>query len=176
MKRFRSLFIATLGMGLAVSSFAFDALSDFKAFLKKSEASTAKAFANKDASYFEKVTTPDFTYTSFNGPKMNKKQAIAQMKAQLSTAQSIKARFKSSNVALRGNTATVDTINYFDMKISGPDGKPHAMKLTSYSKETYRKVGAKWLLALIVETKAGKMTMDGKPFDPSAMGGPPPAR
>lgn len=162
-------------MGLAVSSLAFDAVSDFKAYLKKFEAGVVKAFATKNSAYFGQISTPDFTYTDATGRKMTKKESIAQMKAMFDQTGAAKASFKSSGHAVRGNIGTANYIGTFVMTSKGPDGKSHTMAMTSYTKETYKKIGAKWFVHAIVETKPGKMTMDGKPFDPSQMGGPPPA-
>jgi len=174
-KKFRSVFLATLTMGLAVSSLAFDAVSDFKAYLKKFEAGVVKAFATKNHKFFETISTPDFTYTDASGRKMTKKESIAQMKGMFDSMGPAKASFKSSGHAVKGNTATANYVGHFVMSQKGPDGKAHKLEMTSYTKETYKKVGAKWLVHSMVETKPGKMTMDGKPFDPSQMGGPPPA-
>jgi len=175
MKRFRSVFVATLSFGLAVTALSFDALSDFKAALKQFEAGVVKAFATKNHKFFEQISTPDFTYTDFKGTKMKKKESIAQMKAMFDSMGPSKASFRSSGHAVRGNMGSANYVGTFVMNQKGPDGKNHVIVMTSFTKETYKKVGAKWLVSSIVETKEGKMTMDGKPFDPSMMGGPPPA-
>jgi hypothetical protein len=61
------------------------------------------------------------------------------------------------------------------MDMPGPNGKPQKMEMHTFTTETYKKVGNKWLVHKIVETKPSMMLMNGKPFDPSKMGAPAPA-
>jgi hypothetical protein len=52
----------------------------------------------------------------------------------------------------------------------GPDKKSHTMSFSGTSTNTYVKVKGKWLMSVMSWGKS-TMMMDGKPMDPSKMGG-----
>ena len=66
MKRFTSLALALAA--LTTIAMARDANSDFKKFLVQLMPRLEKAFATKDASFFDKISTSDFTERMTRNP------------------------------------------------------------------------------------------------------------
>ena len=60
-----SLFSAVLG--IVTVSYAGAPTEDFKTFLKKFVPQTEKAIRSEDIGFFEKCSTPDFSYTDIKG-------------------------------------------------------------------------------------------------------------
>jgi hypothetical protein len=164
--------IAIISLGIATVALALDATSDFKAYLAKLEPQVEKAFKNKNAAFFQQVSTPDFKYVDAQGNVENKEQSMASMKQMFGMAKSVSAKFKRLSATAKGNQGTASYEGKFNIVMAGPDGKMQNMAMSTYTRETYRKVGSKWLVSKIQETKPGKMTMNGKPFNP----GPPPSK
>ena len=160
---------------LAVSAVALarpDATADFKKFLMSEGQKSMKAFADKNIKYFETMSTADFTMTE-RGQKMDKKSSMAGLKQWFGMMKSIKASFKLTSAKSDGKTgvATMTSTMVGWTKPTANDKKSHKMEMTGYEKQTWVKKGSSWKLKSIEEAKPGKMTMDGKPFDPSMMGG-----
>src|SRR5688572_17601366 len=79
------------------------------------------------------------------------------------------------SVKLKGNTATVKTVSHTDALMpGGPGGKKMHMVGDGVSRDILVKTRQGWKFKF-AETLSNKMTMDGKPFDPSMMA-PPPAK
>jgi ketosteroid isomerase-like protein len=157
---------------LAAVTMAFaDSAADFRKFMRAEGPKVMKAFKNKDIKYFENTSTSDFTYKEFGKPASSKKDSLAGMQMMFGMMQSIDPSFTMHTVKVSGNTATVTLTSRMKGKMMGPDKKTHKMDATTYEKETWVKQGNTWKLKKIEETKKSKMLMDGKPFDPSKMGG-----
>jgi hypothetical protein len=104
---------------------------------------------------------------------MNYDQMLASMKQGLGMMKSMsKVSAKLMSLKQGKTTATAVTMHEMVGKMLGPDEKSHSMTYSGTSNDTYRKVNGKWLMAKMEWTKT-KMTMDGKPFDPSQMAPPP---
>jgi hypothetical protein len=174
--KFRSVFVATLGFGMAALSLADDAANDLRAFLNRFEPQVVKAFAKKDIKFFERISTSDFKYVDSNKVAQEKKAALEGMKQFFAMSSAIHVKFNRGKIAAKGNSGSVDYHSIFTSDVKGPDGKNHKMRMETWTTETYRKVKSAWLVAKIQETKPAKISMDGKPFDPSKMAPPPPRR
>lgn len=166
-------FIALFVFALAgASASAGDTNATFKKWLNGFNKQAAAAYARKDASFFDKCTTADFSYTDAMGKKEDKKTSMMHMKEMFAMSESVKAGFKILGTSVKGNTATANFQGSFTIVSKpGEDGKKHKMDMTAFTIESYKKSGKGWLIQKIVETKPGKWLMDGKPFDPSKMGG-----
>ena len=171
MKKIHIVSSTLIDAALAATVFAFDALSDFKTAVNKMLPQVAKAFEKEDLKYFESTSTPDFTYVMADGTKMEKKAAMGQMKQMFASADHIKAKLGASKHMVKGTTAACDVEGHYSMTMKTPDGKSHKMTTSEWTRATFRKVGAKWMMSQMKETKPSQMMMDGKPFDPSKMGG-----
>lgn len=167
--------------GIALAAFALSTVAfadDTDAFKKEYMASipkTVAAFKNKDLSYFEKMSTKDFTYVAKVEGAQDKKTAMAGLKQMFGMAKSIEYKPKVLKVSAKGGAAVVSLEETFNSVVDMGDGKAHKMVTVGWADEHFRKENGKWMLAKIVEPKPGKMTLDGKPFDPSKMA-PPPAK
>lgn len=172
MKRFTSIVLAFAALTTFAS--ARDANSDFKRFLKQLLPKLEKAFATKDASWFDKMTTPDFTEVMM-GQTMTKQQAMAGMKQQFQTVESCKAKFQILTAkVVNGKGLASAKGNFIMIMKPGADKKKHTMTMSMKTKETWVRSGNAWKLQKLEEQGQGKMLMDGKPFDPSKMMPPPP--
>ena len=174
MKRFTS--IALAAAALTTAAFAKDANSDFKRFLVQLLPKLEKAFATKDASWFDKITTDDFTETMM-GQTITKQQAMAGMKQQFQTVESCKAKFKILTAKVVNGKGIATAAGNFTMIMKpGADKKKHTMTMSMRTKETWVRSGNAWKLQKLEEHGQGQMKMDGKPFDPSKMMPPPPKK
>jgi ketosteroid isomerase-like protein len=172
-KSFKFVFGGGLVLSVAALSMASSASEELRTFLRKLEPQICKAFANEDVKFFAAISTDDFTYTDSKGVTQNKKQSLEGMKQMFGMSSNVKAKFSLGTVSAKGNAGTAKYLGHFTMDVAGPNGKPQKMEMHTFTNETYKKVGSKWYVQKIVEYKEGKMTMNGKPFDPSKMAPPP---
>lgn len=123
------------------------------------------------------LETPDFKSKGHDGKVMNGKQLVAQMK-QDSAMMKIKTfNIKLAQVSIKGNKADVQTTFTSTAEMMDPSGsgKKHAIGMNGAMSNKLAKTAGGWKFSYL-EEKAGGMTLDGKPFDPSKMGGPPPPK
>ena len=169
--KFSYVLAASAVLGAAAMALA-DGTSDLIGFLRKFEPKVEQAFMKEDASFFEKISTPGFTYVDATGKVENKAQSMQGMKMMFGMASHIKAKFTLGAVSVKGDTGTARYRGNFSMDVKGPDGKTAKMTMETQTLETYKKSGNGWLVHQIKETAPSKMMMNGKPFNPAA---PPPA-
>lgn len=161
-----------LGATAALAALSLAVAGELEAFLTAEMPKSKRAFETKNVGYFEAVSTPDFTYTDIAGKTQKKKEAIAGLKMMFDQSQSIKATMKLVSITENAGGGIVVVDNHYDTVTKpGPDKKSHRMEMSMTTKETWVKSGRKFKLKKIVETKVGKMLMDGKPMP---AGGPPP--
>lgn len=172
MKRFVP--IALAAAALTTAALAKDANSDFKKFLVQFFPKLEKAFAKMDAAFFDKVTTPDFTETMM-GQTMTKQQSLANMKQQSQMMESCKAKFKllSAKVVNGKGIAASKGSFVMVMKPMSQGAAKQTMTIDMQTQETWVRSGGTWKLQRLVEVGKSKMTMNGKPFDPTKMAPPP---
>ena len=145
------------------------ALADVKSEIQAVTNKFLKAYKTRDLKAIEKMCTPDFKYKVLNGQVMNLKQSLDMMKAEFSMMPEPAAMtMKVDKVRSRGNIAVAETSGSFKGKMPGPDGKMHVMAGTGKSRQTYVKTAGGWKTKMVEEVSQ-KMTMDGRPFDPSKM-------
>lgn len=155
------LFIACLG----VSAHAEDALA--RKALEQQYAKISQAYKTKTLKPLQDVTTPDFTLTVPGGRSVTRAQAEQQMSMYLSFILSVtSAKEKISKVTVKGNEATVDTLESIqgvtaDMQ---SQGKTHTMELANQNRDTWVKSGGTWLRKHSTLLK-GTLTTDGKSMD-----------
>lgn len=130
-----------------------------------------RAFETKDVAFFDRISTADFT-EKYMGRTMTKKEAMAQMKTEMASVKAIKCSFKILSAKVMGNTGIAMTAGHMTMT-SKPMGKEksHKMVMDMWEKETWVRSGNGWKIKSLEEAKPMKMMVDGKPMDPSKMGG-----
>lgn len=165
----RSLLLA---LAFAVSISVASA-ENLKAKINKVNAAVARAFMHNDMAAFEKVTrdavTSDFKHIDM-GHTQNYDEMLAEMKQSLGMMKITACSAKTSHIKIHGKTATSVTNHRMMGKMSGPDKKNHRMAMSGTTHDKYRMEDGKWKLAEMKWSNE-KMTMDGKPFDPSKMMG-----
>lgn len=130
-----------------------------------------KAMIAKDLKTIMASGTKDFTYTEA-GKTMSGEQISSQMQQQFSmTVGTPKSKFTITSCVVKGKTASVECSNFTEMQIKLGDSKPHTLVSNSKEKDSLVKTDKGWLMKAVNVT-SDKMTLDGKPFDPSK---PPPA-
>ena len=162
---------------LILSLLVISAVSFAGSLKSEIEAMNAKVTAclkKMDIAGFEKIVkagvTSDFKHVE-NGKAMNFSQMVTQMREGMKSMSKItKIGTKLKSLKESGNTATATTWHMMEGVMIGPDKKSHTMGFSGTSTDVFRKVGGKWKMASMTWTDQ-KMTMDGKPFDPSQMGG-----
>ena len=160
----------------AVSCFAADLKAEVEALNKKAE----KLLKAKDLDGFAKMLkthcAPDFKYCEegMGGKPMTLQQMMDQMKmgyAMTDTVKSVSAKILTLNVT--GNTAKGTTRHEMTSVMKGEKGKKGpVMVYIGKSTDMYKMIKGKWYMTSM-SMKTEKMTLDGKPFDPSKMGGTP---
>jgi len=132
-----------------------------------------RAFETRDLKFFNAISTPDFVDKEM-GSAMTKAQAMEQMKMMFQMAKSINCHFNVMSTSVAGNNATLKASGHIVtvMKPQGPkDKKTHTMVIDMWTKETWVKAGTTWKIKMLEEAKPAKMTMDGKPYNPSMAAG-----
>lgn len=166
----KKLLIVSIASACAFAM-AFDATSDFKKYMAEMKPKVEKAFATKDIKFFEENTTSDFTET-MNGKKTTKKESMKGLKDFFAMCKSIKTSMKVMSCSVKGSSATA-TISSHLVAVMNPmqkGGKPMTIVMDSTEKQIFEKTGTSWKLKALEQVKV-KGTLDGKPFDPSQMGG-----
>lgn len=142
--------------------------------IESSGAKVGAAMKKKDFNALNKavksMVTPDFVYIE-NGQKQNVDTMLANMKMGIGVMQKVTvASAKILTLTEKGNSAKSKAQHTIGGQMPGPDGKPHTMMIVGTVEETYVKKNGKWLMSKM-NWLSQKMTMDGKPVDPAAMGG-----
>jgi|CXWL01.1.fsa_nt_gi hypothetical protein len=155
---------------LASSAFAGPLQKQFEAQMAKID----KCLLNKDIAGFEKLVKPmvtkDYKHIE-NGRTLTYDQMIVQMKQGVGMMEEVTvATSKFLSFKQTGNTVVAKQSHKMEGIVMGEDKKKHTMGFTGVTVNTYRKVGGMWKMA-IMDWKKQDMLMDGKPFDPSKMGG-----
>jgi hypothetical protein len=161
----------TLGFVALVSYAQADSL---KSQVAASNAKITNAMKKKDFATLSKVmkaaVTKDFVYVE-DGRSQNFDQMFANMKMGLGSLKKITVcEAKSLSLKQMGNRASGSTRHRLGGSNMGPDKKEHTLVFSGVSTDSYVKQGSMWKLSKMV-WKTQSMTMDGKPFDPSKMGG-----
>ena len=103
---------ATAVLGAAAMALA-DGNAGLINFLRSFEPKVCQAFMKEDASFFEKISTPGFTYVDATGKVENKAQSMQGMKMMFGMSSNIKARFERGAVSVNGNTGTARYRGFF---------------------------------------------------------------
>lgn len=165
-------FAVLLVLSLAASyAFARDASAEFKKYVSSMMPKILRAIEKCDADFFDKISTSDFTMTEM-GRTANKAQSLAEMKQMGQMVKSMKGSMKLLTAKVVDGKGIATTYGKYH-SVMKPDqtGKSHTMDLEIWYTETWVKSGNGWKIQKMVATKPGKMLMDGKPMDPSMMGG-----
>jgi hypothetical protein len=167
----RTMMIGLAAMA-AASAFSYDATKDFKSFLMRTMPKVEKAFLKGDTTFFDKISTDDFTDTEM-GQTMNKKQSMAQMKQGMAMMKPSVCDLKLLSCSVKGGVGMAQTMMHMvaTMMPMKKGDKAHKMVMDMWENETWVKSGSGWKIQKIAQAKPMKMTMDGKPADPSKMGG-----
>ena len=113
--------------------------------------------------------TSNFQYVE-GGKTMTYAQMFEQMKASMSMMKCTSATSKLASLKQNGKTATSVEKHMMAGTMTGPDKKPHKMSFSGTSTNTYVLSGKMWKMSKMSWGES-KMMMDGKPMDPSKMGG-----
>lgn len=153
----RSLITLVVAASTCAIAFADD-LADFKKWYLKDSATMVKAMESKNIAFFDKICAPGFTYKEASGKVSNKKEALAGLKMMMDGTEKIKYKFKILSTKAVKNTMVVDLLNDYHMTAkAGPDGKKQVMAMENKTRETWVKVGSKWMLKNITDIGAPKM-------------------
>jgi ketosteroid isomerase-like protein len=157
-----ALGIAALAAGTP-TAFAADKATE-KA-LKAEYVKYMNAVKAKDMATLDSMMAPDFKM-QMGKQTWNRKQSMDMMKQQLAMTKSFdKWDYTFGPVTRKGNMATGIVHEHTATTVMGQDKKLHKMTDTGASKSTFRRMGREWKVVNVV-SMGGKMTMDGKPYDP----------
>lgn len=130
-----------------------------------------KALETGDMAFFDSISTADFTEKSM-GRTMTKKQSMTRMKTEMAGIKTLKCSFKILSAKVMGNTGVAMTTGHMTMTTKPTaKQKSNAIVVDVWEKETWVRSGTGWKIKMLEEAKPAKMTVDGKPVDPSKMGG-----
>lgn len=166
----RSIFLALV----AVVSICTASAQNLKSQIMKMNAQVARALQHKDMATFEKITraavTSDFKHTEM-GHSQDYDTMLSEVKQSMAMIKKFTAvSATTKDVVVHGDKGTSTTVHRMDGVMDGPDKKTHKLVMSGTTKDVYRKEGGKWKLAEM-NWVSQKMTLDGKPFNPQAMGG-----
>lgn len=162
--------IAMVAICITVFAKADDA-GAFKQYIPKVTQKLTEAFETKNIGIFKMISTDDFTYTDSKGNKTNKEQSLKGLEQMMNMSKSIKVRIQYGAVKAVAGGVQTDCVMKMTNVMMGPDKKPHTMDSTTWTRELWVRSGKVFKVKSIKDTKPQKVTMDGKPFDPSMMGG-----
>jgi ketosteroid isomerase-like protein len=169
-----SLVPLVAAMALPVAAFA-DSAASVENQVEASFQKSIAAFKKHDIKGFVAICADDYEGVGMDGKKINKAQMAAQMKEHMKSTKKVNsATYDVTDVKVKGNTATgkakfnLDVILDDAEGMMGPKGKTHRMKMEEHYNMTWKKVGGKWLVSKEIPNGTAKMSVDGKPFDPTA--------
>lgn len=160
-----TLAIVTAALAAAAPCIATDKATENQ--LKAEYLKYVKAVKAKDIDTLNSMMAPDFKMRMKN-QTYDRKQASDMMKQQFKSMKSFdKWDYKFGPMTRRGNTVT--TIVYEDTASTavGPDGKTHKVTDKGTMQTRFRRIGGQWKVTDVRSLK-DRMTIDGKPFDPTA--------
>lgn len=151
--------LITLAVAISTCAIALaDDLADFKKWYAKDAPNVVKAMESKNIAYFDKICAPGFAYKEASGKVANKKEALAGLKMMMDGTEKIKYKFKVTSTKAVKGAMVVDLLNDYHMTMkAGPDGKKQVMAMENKTRETWVKVGGKWMLKNITDVGAPKM-------------------
>jgi hypothetical protein len=156
---------------VSASAFCFDANSDFKKFMTRTLPKIERAFRNKDLSFFKTIAASDFSET-MGGKTTTFEESMKEMKEGFAMSKSMMMKTKLISSKVNGNVGTAVTFGHMVMVTKPAKGdKSHRIVMDMSGTETWVRSGKGWKIKSIVWKAPMKSTMDGKPFDPSKMGG-----
>lgn len=164
----RRLFASALALSALVAG-PMAARADDKSDIAALYPKLSTMFMKKDFDGIMKTGAPDFKMKQ-GGQTLDGKATMAMMKQQMGPATIKACSMKPTSIKIAGNKAVVLSDGSTTMVMKGPDGKTHTMSDIGKSRDTLIKTKAGWKFQLI-ESLSEKMTMDGKPFNPTAMMG-----
>lgn len=163
------------GAVLFTSPARADDASEIKALFK--QLTTAMMAGKYDDTL--KMETKDFKAVGPDGSSMTGQQMVATMKARDGMMKLKSMDIKVQKLDIKGTSAVAESAFSTKSEMTdaagqmGPKGKTHTMEMSGQAKNQLEKTKAGWKFKTF-EQKVMKMTMDGKPFDPTKMGGAPP--
>lgn len=170
MKRLTLVLAIGAIFSVAVGSASFaDTNSDAKKAIQAINDRAMNLILKQDFKSLAKLCTPDCKFTQ-NGQTMSVDQMIGVMKAQMTQMKDMKMSSTVLTCSVKGGTATCTSHDKSYAAMVGPDKKLHKITSDGTSKSVFVKSGGIWLMKSNA-TISDKETMDGKPFDPSAMTG-----
>lgn len=160
-----------------MAAFGAGAKADDKKDIEKLYATLSKHIKANNPEAILPLETPDYKSKTETGQTLDGKQQVAMMKQQGAGNKIKKFDIKITKMTVRGKTASVDTSFSATSESKDQKGKTHVMEMTGGVHNDLVKTKDGWKFKYM-EEKAGTMKMDGKPFDPSKMGGgaPPPKK
>lgn len=145
---------------MAVPVSAQDA--DAKKALEAKYAQLVTLIKKKDAKGIFALGTKNFTWKRSSGQVLAGKQAEDVMSQELKQMPDLKAlKIVITNVAVKGDTAVVNTATTMQLEMKDAQGKKHVIDESSTGKDTWKKVGNDWK-ALRTEDGQSQVKVDGK--------------
>lgn len=124
-------------------------------------AKMSAAYSKKDVAGILANCTADCTFSG-GGSTMNVSQVRDLMKAQLTSAKSVKARMTPANVVVKGTTANVTSSNVFTIVIANPQTKKDSTVVQkSTTKDVWIKQGKSWKMKSSQQNLT-ELSVDGK--------------
>ena len=157
---------------LAAVGFAAISSSDLRSEIKDMNAQMGNAMRRGDMKAITAIIkagcTKDFSYVEA-GKSSNMDQMLTNMKAGLSAMKTTSAKASLLTLKEKGSNAVATEKHEVAGIMTDKNKKTHRIVFIGTSTDTYVKVGKEWKMSKM-EWTANKMTMDGKPMDPSKMG------
>ncbi len=136
------------------------ACADTKADLQNRYDTLKAAMAAHDGPAIQAMLTTDFKAIDVTGQSEDATQMIAEVQT-LKSDPNKKSQTTLLSVTVNGDTAEVEQAYDMTTQKTGADGQAHAVELKTQSHDTWKKIGASWLLSS-TRTEQMNYAVDGK--------------
>jgi hypothetical protein len=154
---FKAYISAVAALLLILPTFAF---ADITADLKSRYDAMKTAMAARDGAAIQALLAPDFKSVDINGQTENADQMIVEVQA-LKPDPNKTSETTLKSVQVNGDKAVVEQLYEMNTRKTGADGQMHAIKLTTQSRDVWKKSADNWLM-LSTQTEQMDYTVDGK--------------
>ena len=156
--------VLVLAIGLAPALGAQSSTAEVKAQLKRMYAANAAAFERWDVAAIMALRHPEFHTITPDGRRSDRAAMESYITGILNGIKKWnEAKFTIDSLSLSGDTATAIVRQYIDRMALRPDNEVHHVQTWVTQRETWLRVGGRWLMWRVDQLRDQRRVVDGKP-------------